>query len=249
MPRMTGSPELTLHAVPFSHPCLAVEGALKHHRYEYERVELVSGQHGDEIERIYGSGKRTVPGLLIDGEPVHGTTAIFTRLDEMVGPGSLYPTSVAATIREAERGLAEDLQTAARFLTFGALHFRPEALGTFSGSGPLDPAGTDFAIRFVRGAWKYIGIDAKQIFAILESLPDQFDQVDELIADGAAGGEEPTALDFQLGSTIQMLLQVGDLRPMVQGRPVERLAIDWFEPGLADIPAGALPARWIPLRA
>jgi len=243
---MSGSPEITLHAVPFSHPCLAVSAALERHGYDYDRVELVSGRHAEEIERIYGPDKRTAPGLLVDGEPVHGTVAIFARLGEMTGGETLYPTALADTIRRAEIGLADDLQTAARVLSFGSLHFRPEALGTFPGGEPLDPAGTDFAIKFVRGAWKYIGIDAQRIAATLEALPGQLDRVDQLIAAGAAGGDEPTALDFQVGSTLQMMLQLGDLRPMIQGRPAERLATTWFESGPAQIPAGALPAGWVP---
>lgn len=247
MPRMPGSPKITLHAIPFSHPCLAVSTALDRYGLEYERVELVSGQQGDEIERIYGPGRRTVPGLVIDGEPVHGTRAIFSRLDEMLGGGVLYPPAHADLIRETELGLAEDVQTSARVLTFGSLHFRPEAIGTFVGGGPLDPAGTDFAIRMVRGAWKYLGINAQRIAATLEALPAQIEGVDEIIATGAAGGKEPTALDFQLGSSLQLLLQIGDVRPLIEGRPADRLVSAWFEPSPADIPAGAFPAGWVSL--
>jgi glutathione S-transferase len=243
---MGDQPKLVLHAVPFSHPCLAVKAVLDRHGLEYETVDMVSGQHGDEVERIYGEGRRTVPGLLVDGEPVHGTTAIFERLDELVDDADLYPGAVAAAIREAERGIAEDLQTAGRNLVFGALHFRPEALGTFAGSGPLDPAGTDFAIKLVRGAWRYIGISATLLAECLAALPEQLDIVDELIEGGVAGGDEPTAVDYQLGSSLHLLLQLGDVRPLIAGRPAERLVDTWFEPGPADVPAGAFPAGWVP---
>lgn len=243
---MAGTPEITLHAVPFSHPVLAVSAALEHHGFAYERVELTLGRQAEEVERIYGEGRRTVPGLMVDGEPVHGTQAIFARLDEMTGGEALYPPAIAETVRAAEAGVAEDLQSAARVLSWGGLHFRPEALGTFPGGEPLDPAGTDYAIKMVRGAWKYIGIDAQQIAATLDALPGQLDQVDELIASGAAGSSEPTALDFQIGSTLQLLLQIGDVRPLIEGRPAERLMTAWFKPGPADIPAGAFPAGWVP---
>jgi glutathione S-transferase len=246
---MSPQPKLVLHVVPFSHPCLAVTAVLDRHGLEYETVDMVSGPHADEIEAIYGEGKRTVPGLLVDDEPVHGTTAIFERLDELVDDADLYPGAVAAAIREAERGISEDLQAAARNLVFGALHFRPEALGTFAGSGPLDPAGTDFAIRMVRGAWRYIGISAEGIAATLAALPEQLDIVDELIDGGAAGGDDPTAVDYQLGSSLHLLVQIGDLRPLVEGRPAEALIDSWFERGPADIPAGAFPAGWVPERS
>lgn len=243
---MAGSPEITLHAIPFSHPCLAVSRALEHHGLEYERVEIGFGRQAEEVEEIYGEGRRTVPGILVDGEPVHGTVAIFARLNEITGDESLYPAAIAELVRRTEAGLAQDLQESARVLSWGSLHFRPEALGTFPGGEPLDPAGTDYAIRMIRGAWKYLGLDAQRIASTLEALPEQLRQADELIAAGVAGGPDPTALDFQIGSTLQLMLQIGDLRPLIQGRPVERLATTWFEPGPADIPAGALPAGWVP---
>lgn len=243
---MPDQPKLVLHVVPFSHPCLAVSAVLDRHGLEYETVDMVSGSHADEIERVYGEGNRTVPGLLVDDEPVHGTTAIFEKLDELVDAVDLYPGAVAAAIREAERGIAEDLQDAGRVLAFGSLHFRPEALGTFAGSGPLDPSGTDFAIKLVRGAWRYIGITAERLAAVLVALPEQLDIVDELIEGGAVGGDEPTALDYQLGSSLHLLLQIGDVRPLIVGRPAEKLVDSWFDRGPADIPAGAFPAGWVP---
>lgn len=243
---MSDQPKLVLHAIPYSHPCLAVKAVLDRHGLEYETVDMVSGTHADEIERIYGEGRRTVPGLLVDEEPVHGTTAIFDKLDELVDDADLYPGAVAAAIREAERGVAEDLQSVARNLVFGALHFRPEALGTFAGAGRLDPAGTDFAIKLVRRSWRYIGLTAERLAADLAALPEQLDIVDELIEGGAAGGDDPTAVDYQLGASLHLLLQVGDVRPLIVGRPAEALVDSWFDPGPADIPAGAFPEGWVP---
>jgi len=243
---MPDQPKLVLHVVPFSHPCLAVSAALDRRGLQYETVTLPIGQAGDDVERIYGEGKRTVPGLLVGGEPVHGTIPVFERIDELSDGASLYPAPVADVVREAERGLSEDLQTAGRVLIFGALHFRPEAMGTFAGAGPLDPSGTDYAIKMVRGAWRYIGITAERLAAELERLPGLLEAVDGLIASGAAGGEEPTALDFQLGASLRLLRQIRDVRPLIDGHPCANLAQRWFEPGAADIPAGAFPAGWVP---
>ena len=243
---MSEKPKLVLHAIPYSHPCLAVSAALDRYGLEYETVAMVSGQHADEIERIYGEGKRTVPGILVDDEPVHGTIPVFEKIDELVDEADLYPAAVAEQVREVELGLSEDLQTAGRMLIFGALHFRPEAMGTFAGVGALDPSGTDFAIRMVRGAWRYTGITAERIAAELEQLPGLIEAADELVESGVIGGDEPTAADFQIGSSLQMLHQIGDVRPLIDGHPCATLAQRWFEPGTADIPAGAFPAGWVP---
>lgn len=244
---MPSQPKLVLHSVPFSHPVLAVSAALDRFGYEYEKVELVSGKHGDEIERIYGEGRRTVPGLLVDEEPAHGTAAIFARLDEFHPEAGLYPEATADAIREAEAGVAEDLQMSARVLVFGALHFRPESMGTFAGMGQLDPAGTDFAIKTMRATWRYLEITAERVHATLQELPAQLDAVDALIEAGAAGGEAPTAADFQLGSSLRLLAQIGDVRPLAEERPAATLATAWFDSGSGDVPAGAFPAGWTPV--
>ena len=87
-----------------------------------------------------------------------------------------------------------------------------------AGGEALDPAGTDFAIRYVRASWKYHGITAVQLAEDLAGLPAKLDHVDELAADGIIGGEEPNAADLQIGSTIRVLLTIGDLRPLIEGR-------------------------------
>ncbi|MET0306432.1 MAG: glutathione S-transferase N-terminal domain-containing protein [Solirubrobacterales bacterium] len=243
---MPSQPKLVLHSVPFSHPVLAVSTALDRFGHEYETVELVSGQHGEEIERIYGDGNATVPGLLVDEEPVHGTAAIFARLDELHPDAGLYPAATAAAIREAEAGVAEDLQMSARVLVFGALHFRPESMGTFAGAGQLDPGGVDFAIKMMRATWRYLEITAERVHATLQDLPAQLDAADGLIELGAAGGEVPTAADFQLGSSLRLLAQIGDVRPLVEARPAITLATAWFDSGSGDVPAGAFPPGWAP---
>src|ERR1019366_3449883 len=132
------APELVLHALAPSHPCMTVAAALRHKGLAYERVDLTPGSHVEEMQRIYGPGRSTVPGLLIDGEPVHGSRAILARLEQLVEDPALYPEPRAEEIREAERWGDEQLQDLGRRLPWGALHFRPEAMGTFAGGAPLD---------------------------------------------------------------------------------------------------------------
>ena len=52
MPGMTAT--LTLHVLPFSHPCLTAEAALRLKGLDYERVQLMPGAHQEEIEGRYG---------------------------------------------------------------------------------------------------------------------------------------------------------------------------------------------------
>lgn len=234
---------ITLHVLPPSPPCLTVEAALRSKGLEYERVELQSGRHGDAMEEIYGAGRRTVPGMVVDGEPVHGSLAITARLDELVAASPLLPS---AAVREAEEWGDAELQDLARRLPWTALHFRPEAMGTFGGAPALDPAGTDFAIRFVRATWKYHAITCERVAADLAGLPAKLDRVDALIADGILGGAQPNAADFQIGATLRVLLTVGDLHGLMVGRPLEALARRHFPDYAGLVPAGAYPAGWVP---
>ncbi len=232
-------PTITLHVLPPSHPCLAVEAALKRKGLEYEKITLQPGLHGDEIEAIYGA--RTVPGMVVDGEPVHGSRAITARLDELVAEPALLTSDA---VREAEAWGDTELQDLGRRLPWAALHFRPEALGTFGGAAPLDPAGTDFAMRYIRASWKYHGITCARVAEDLAGIGEKLDRVDQLVADGVIGGAEPNAADFQIGATLRVLLTVGDLHEQMAGRPLEELARRHFPdyPGL--VPAGAFPASW-----
>jgi glutathione S-transferase len=216
-------PRLVFHVLPPSHPCATVEAALKLKGLEYEKVELPMGPHPEEIERLYGEGRRTVPGLMVDGEPVHGSNAILERLEELAPEPSLFPDTLAERVREAARWGDEQLQHLGRTLPWGALHFRPESMGTFAGGGPLDPAGTDHAMRFIRGSWKYHNITAVGLAEDLAGLPAKLERVDAWVAEGVLGGAAPNAADLQIGATLSVLLTIGDLRPLIEGRPAEQV--------------------------
>jgi glutathione S-transferase len=235
-------PALTLHALPPSHPCMTVDAALRHKGLEFERVDFQPGPHNEEMERLYGEGNRTVPGLMVDDEPVHGSRAILARLEELVPEPTLFPSDA---VREAERWGDEELQDLGRRLPWGALHFRPESMGTFAGGDPLDPAGTDFAMRYVRASWKYHGITAERLAADLAGLPAKVDRVEQLAAEGTIGGEEPTAADLQIGATLRVLLTISDLDDLLLGTAGERIARRWFPEYPGRVPPGAFPAGWV----
>jgi glutathione S-transferase len=225
---------------------MTAEAAIRLKGLPYDRIDLVPGEHVATMAEIYGDGRTTVPGLLVDGEPVHGSRPILERLEALSADPPLYPAPKSDAVREAERWGDEELQDLGRRLPWGALHFRPEAVGTFGGAGPLDPAGTDFAIRIARASWKYHGISAQRLAEDLAGLPAKLDRVDALAEAGTIGGDEPNAADLQIGATLRVLLCVGDLRPLLAGRAGERIARAWFPEYRGDVPAGAFPAGWVP---
>ncbi len=152
-------------------------------------------------------------------------------------------------MREAELWADGDFQDFGRRLPWSALHFRPEAMGSFGGAGALDPAGTDYAIRFVRATWKYHGISAVQMAEDLESATGH-DRPDRgLCRRGLIDGETPTAADFQIGATARVLLTVADLHPVFEGSAAERVARRFFPDYAGLVPAGAYPEGWVTPRS
>jgi len=242
-------PKLTLHLLTMSHPCMTAEAALRFKGLDYERVVFTPGTHVEEMAKIYGEKSTTVPGLLVDDEPVHGSTAIVARLEEIKPDPPLYPDGRADEVREAELWADRELQDLGRRLTWGGLHFRPEVMGTFAGGEPLDPPGVDFAMKFLRGTWKYHKISAERLAADLAGFPAKVDHVEGLAADGLIGGDPPNAADLQIGSTIRVLLTVRDLDEQLTGTAAEAIARRWFPDYAGEIPAGAFPAGWLPARS
>lgn len=236
---------ITVHVLSPSHPCLAVEAALQLKGLEYERIALQPGEHVEKMAAIYGEGKTTVPGMVVDEEPVHGSRAIYEKLDTLVAEPALLATGV---VQEAEAWGDRELQDLGRRLPWGAMHFRPEAMGTFGGAEPLDPPGTDFALKHIRALWKYHGISAVQLAEDLTGLPEKLDHVDCLIAEGVIGGEQPNAADLQIASTLRILLCLDDLAPLMTERQLEELARRRFPDYPGRVPAGAFPAGWVPER-
>jgi glutathione S-transferase len=225
---------------------MTAEAALKRKGLDYERIDFQPGPHIEEMTTIYGEGNTTVPGLLVDDEPVHGSRPILARLEEIAPDPPLFPEPIADEVREAERWGDDELQDLGRSLPWGAMYFRPEAMGTFGGGGALDPAGTDFAIKLVRGTWKYHGISAERLANDLAGLPAKLEHVAGLAERGVIGGDEPNAADLQIGATLRILLTLGDVRPLLEGHAGERIARRWFPDYAGDVPAGAFPAGWVP---
>jgi glutathione S-transferase len=237
------APKLTLHALVPSHPCMTVAAALQLKRLEFDRVDLPAGPHVEQMQEIYGAGNSTVPGLLVDDEPVHGSRAILARLEELEPEPVLYPSE---EVREAERWGDEELQDLGRRLPWGALHFRPELLATIFGGSPLDGPGTDYAIRMIRGGWKYHGITAARLFDDLAGLPAKLEHIERLVADRVIGGEQANAADLQIGATISVLAPIADLQPLLAGSGAERVCRLHFPELPGTIPAGTYPAGWVP---
>jgi glutathione S-transferase len=245
--------KVKLYALPGSHPCAAVEVALRMKSIEYERVDLLP-----LTQLLIGPlryGGDTVPGLRIGSERLAGSRTIMRRLDTLVAePPLLPPLSDAvarARVLEAERWGDEVLQSVPRRLLDAAFLRMPECMESYAGDAklPLPRALIRPAVPLTAKLMaRRNHADDQKAKADLAALPAQLEHIDSWIADGVLGGEQPNAADLQIGSSIRLLQTLGDVRPLIEGHPAAGLT-RWFEPQAGEAPAGLLPEEWLPAGA
>lgn len=248
--------QATLYVMPGSHPCAAVEAALEFKGVSYRRVDLLPVMSVAVGQLVYGA--RTVPGLVISGGPVGreriaGSREIMRQLDRLYGEPLLLPASGErrAELLEIERWGEEVLQAVARRIFDVQIIRRPDAMESYAADARLLlPMGlvrptAPLAARFM--AWIAGATDERGRVDLAE-LPEHLARVDGWIADGLLGGEEPNAADLQIGSSLCFLHSFGDVRALIEARHCDELR-RYFPARPGAIPAGTLPAEWLPAAA
>jgi glutathione S-transferase len=243
-----------LYVVHGSHPCRAVARALEIKGVPFKAVEYPPPLHAP-VQRLRFGG-RTVPSIIFEGgEKLSGSVAIMHRLEELVPEPPLYPSDPdqRAAVLEAERWGDEVLQPIGRRVLWPALGRNPRAMPSYlEGStlpklpGPVVVASAPLIVRTER---RLNDATDEALRADLGALPSHLDHVDALIADGVIGGEPPNGADLQIVSTLRLLMTVADIRPLIEGRPAGELTLRLFPHHQGEIPAGTLPAEWLPQNA
>jgi glutathione S-transferase len=241
-----------LYVLPASHPCAAVEAAMRLKDIAFDRVDLLPMSQLLVGPLRYGG--MTVPGMRVDGERLVGSRSIMRRLDELAPEPPLLPPPGDpryAQVLEAERWGDEVLQSVPRRIIDVAFLRKPQAMESYIGDAklplPRPLMGPAMPVTAKLMALRNHARDATARTDIA-ALPSQLDRVDRWIADGLIGGEQPNAADLQIGSTIRLLFSIGDVRPLIESHPAARL-IDWFPPLVGGVEAGVLPAEWLPASA
>ena len=232
---------LRLYVVPASHPCVAVESALRIKGLAYKVTELPQGIHF--LHQRVRFGRPTVPALRADGEKVSGSVAIMRHLERLRPDPPLYPADRRDAIERAETWGDEVLQGVARRITWWALRKRPDAMASYLRDAKLPvpkPLVAPVGRLVAPVEWRMNGITDEAVQADLAALPGHLQQVVRLIEDGVLGGEQPNAADLQIGSSLALLRTVGDLKPLIDGSPAGTLASRWFADYPGSIPPGTL---------
>jgi len=238
-----------LYVVHSSHPCAAVKKALELKAIAYKTVEMLIPTQM-VIQRVRFRGVPTVPAMRLDGgEEVSGSRAIMRRLDELVPDPPLLPGGGAerAAVLTAEQWGERTLQPLARRVAWGVFKHCPIAIASYQEASQL-PHLPRPILRLVAPGIIAIeqavhGASTAQTRTDLRALPGHLDRIDAWIAAGLLGGAGvPNAADLQIGSSLRLLLTIGDVRPLLAGRPAEGLATALFADYPGYVPAGSFPA-------
>ncbi len=220
----------TLFAQPASHPSLAAQLMLEHKGVDYRRIDLVAATHRT-IVRALGFPRKTVPAIRLDGAKIQGTREIALALDALIPSPPLFPADPERRrkVEEAEAWGEEVLQPVPRRLIWNALNRDRSTLESYLEGAKLGiptPIAARTAAPIAMAARRYNRATDENVQRDLAALPGLIDRVDELIERGVIGGAERNAADFQIATSVSLLLTMDDFRPMIEGRPAERLARD-----------------------
>jgi glutathione S-transferase len=242
-------PSIRLYGIPLSHPVLAARGMLERKGLSYRYTELLAGIHPVSL---FAGGFRgvTVPAMrLPDGRRVQGSLGIAQALEQIAPDPSLYPSEppARAAAHSAERWGEEVLQPIPRrLIRWGLRHHLRQRRWFADVATPLPaPAVVSVLLTPLVPAfvWQAQATDDR-VRHDLEALPALLDEVDRLLETGVIGGPQLGAADFQIGSSIRVLLAMQDAGRLLAGRHAMVFARR-VVPNYPDIPA-VLPVDWLP---
>jgi glutathione S-transferase len=248
-------PAATLYALPASHPCAAVELALRLKGVDFRRVDMIPVV--SKVQQFAKFRGMTVPAIEFDdGEKVLGSREIIRALEHRAPDPPLLPADgrERRVVEEAARWGDEVLQPLARRLAWAALVRSTGSMMGFAADADLpvpDPLVKVTAPVVARLSAYFNGAGDPAVRADLINLDFHLDRADRWISTGAAGTstEVPNAADLQIGSGVRLLLTIEDLVPRMDGRPCAALAMRWFPRYPGRVPAGTLPPEWLAARA
>jgi glutathione S-transferase len=242
---------IKLYVIPASHPSVAAELMLQRKGLPYKRRDLITAMHIPILKAMRFPG-RTVPAIKADGRKIQGTRDIARWLEELQPEPSLFPADAArrAAVEEAERWGDVELQSVPRRLAwfaFGRDHSTvKEFLEGYKLGVPTNIAAATVG-PIVWAEKKVNKATEENVRRDLANLPALLDHVDQLIAEGVIGGDQPNAADYQIATSVRLLMAFDQLRPGIEARPAGAFAVKVVPTYAGHIPA-ALPADWIPTR-
>jgi glutathione S-transferase len=211
-----------LYVIQISHPSAAAAAMLARSGIPHRVVRLPAGPH-PVLLRAAGFPGWIVPAIEFDnGRRLQGSLAISRALDELAPDRPLFPRDGEArrAVEDAESwGHAELQPVPRRIIRWALLQDRAlrswfaEDLLHWPAPGLMAVLGRPMVSALARSA------DAEEqlVRDDIRRLPALLDQVDRLIEAGTIGRAEPNAADYQILSSVRVLLEFTDLAGVIEG--------------------------------
>lgn len=240
--------EARLYVIPASHPATSAELMLRHKGIAFKRTDLMPVISKAALRGL-GFPRNTVPAIKIDGQKVQGSRQIARELERLRPEPPLFPADPdqRAAVEEAERFGDEELQHPIRQILWWTIKRDKSSLRSYSEGAKLGvPIG--LAVKtggpIVAASARFNQASDENVKRALAALPALLQRVDDFIAVGTIGGEQPNAADFQIAPSLGLALTLDDLRPAIEGRPAGELA-KRFVPDYPGHTPPILPTEWL----
>jgi glutathione S-transferase len=245
--------EARLYVIPGSHPSMAARLMLETKGIEYKRTDLMPVVSKVALRGL-GFPRNTVPAMKLDGRKIQGTGEIARELDRLRPEPPLLPADPErrGAVEEAERFGDENLQPPVRAILWWALRKDKAPLRSYSEGAKLGiPIGLALktAAPIVTASAHFNEATDENVRRSLAELPAMLQKIDDWIADGTIGGEQPNVADFQIAPSLRLAMTLDDLRPAIESRPAGELA-KRIVPHYPGKTPPVLPPAWLqPLRS
>ncbi|HKB51285.1 MAG TPA: glutathione S-transferase N-terminal domain-containing protein [Solirubrobacterales bacterium] len=240
--------EARLYVIPGSHPSMAARLMLETKGIPYKRTDLMP-VISKGVLRGLGFPRNTVPAIKIDGRKVQGTGEIARELDRVQAEPPLLPADPEqrAAVEEAERFGDQELQPPVRAILWWALRKDKAPLRSYSEGAKLGiPIGLALktAGPIVAASAHFNEATDENVRGSLAAMPAMLQQIDDWIAAGVIGGEQPNIADFQIAPSLRLAMTLDDLRPAIESRPAGELA-KRLVPSYPGKTPPVLPPAWL----
>ena len=214
-------PDAKLYTIPGSHPAMAAQADA---RAQGHPLQARRPDAGDLARRAEGASasRRTPCRRWRSTAQGHRLARDRPRARPAPARAAALPgrrPSSESAVEEAERWGEEVLQPAIRRILWNALKRDRAPLRSYAEGAKLGiPIGlaVKTAAPIVAAASRINSADDEAVRADLAALPGWLKRIDDWIAEGVLGADQPNAADLQIAASLRLAMTLDDLRPAIE---------------------------------
>ena len=242
-----------IYGVIQSPPTHAARLMAEHKGIDHKMVWLLPGTHTAMIH-ARGFAGSTVPAMKLGRKRYQQSREISRALEDTSPEPRLFPESPRdrLEVEEAERWGDEILQEVPRriyrWVASNSKEFRVQMADEMG--LPIPPLAARITAPVAKVQGRRSGSTDQRTQASLSLLPALLDRIEQLLSQGVIGDPKlPNAADFQIVTSLRVLMTHDDLGPLIAKRRAGKWALELMPEYPGTVPA-LLPPEWLePLRA